>query len=429
LKEIAQSSMNSVNHDSYQDGLCCLCSLPLETLKGIFEFLSPFEIAVLDSSMTNKIHRKRFLEALDGSSISTLTFFTENGDDEQGILWFISKRIVLPYLELQCLHPCYLELFERTHKKISKIGLDIFNLEAGSLLYSWIGMCGNLTSLTLNCPITDGDLQESLKNMKHLKCLEFYCCCSLTFASLETILKCCPQLESLAFHDVPWVTDEYLKAILEGLHNLNNLSLSDVNISDQSLSLIVKTNRLKEIVYWYDCREVSWEGRLFYLREIHLPQLLSEDEEQQLRGLRAFLEMIGFNPNDGWIRSFPIDQYVSLGLFSRIREIISKLNEESFHQSQFVISALCFFDVVVMTHYFDHILDSTDLLINLNLTRSFTNDEYWSSLTEGWLQFFMKIAGSHSEYLISLGILSKLMKLQQEGQLVRHSFHFFFVFC
>jgi hypothetical protein len=395
-----------------------LCSLPLETLRGIFEFLESFEIGILDNAMTNKIDRKRFLDVLDGFSLSPMMFFSDDHHERPEIQWCISRRIVFTSLRFESMCPCFSELFERTFKKINEINVDISDLEAGSPLYSLIGKCLNLSSLTFSCPISDCDLEVSLRNVHRLQSLEFYSCHSLTSASLETIVKYCPQLESLSLSSVSCVTDEYLSSVLERLPNLKHLSLYDVNISDQSIRLIVEANRLKEIIHWNDCREVSWEAKLFYLREINLPQLLSEDESQQANGMSAFIHMIGFCPNDGWIPTFPIGQYISMGLLTRIREIISNHNEE-FYQSEFITSVICFFDIVVILGYFNHIIDSTDLIINLNLTRSFTNDSYWNLLTESWLQFFMKISKSHSQDLISQGILSKLMRLQREGQLVR----------
>jgi Leucine-rich repeat (LRR) protein len=389
------------------------CDLPLETMRCIFLYLSSKEIGFFDSALTNKIHRKRFLDALDGFSFDQMIYFTDS-DYQSEILWCISRRIVFTSLRLESQGPWYFDLIERTHNKIQNVDINIFNLEAGSILYSLLGKCSNLSTITFDCPITDRDLEESLRNKKQLKSLDFNNCHSLTSASIQIILNCCPRLESLTFYRVPFVNDECLRSLLEGLHNLNFLDLSHVSISDRSMELMVKTNRAQEIVYWDDCREVSWEGKLFYLREIHLPQLLSEDEEQQVKGLNAFLEMIPFRS------LFPLEHYLSMGVFTRLGEI-STLNER--HNSiRFNISVIRLFHRVVDSGYFDLIHDFTHILININLTFNHDQRNSWELMIEFWLQCLQQISETPTQcqYLISQGILSKLMTLAQSVRLYCH---------
>jgi hypothetical protein len=224
-------------------------------------------------------------------------------------------------------------------------------LGACIILYRWSIMLCNFSAT---------DFISCLGNKQSLKVLSLHSVSGLSSASIRAIATQCPNLEWLTLYTVSGVSDQELSVIINGCRKLESLDLTKVNITDQSMRLLVETNRDKEIVSWESCPLVTWEGNLFYVRELSLIQLLSEDVKQQSRGIRNITSMI---PHSS---PFPIEQFISLGVFSRLQTLLrtKREGESSDERDMNILSLLCRLVMSSLgTRYVAVLIETTSLLL------------------------------------------------------------------
>jgi hypothetical protein len=178
------------------------------------------------------------------------------------------------------------------------------------------------------------------------------------------------------------------------------------NITDRSKTLLVETNRNEEIIHFDDCPRVTWGGKLSYLRQIHLPQLLSAEVKEQLVGFKGFEKIIPHRSQ------FPIEEYISLGFFSRVQEIHSLISQSQ--KQEFYMPILFMFSKLIESGYTSRLIEIgfVDFMIHgIDLSTSSGFESV--STNKEWLTCFRKISESrnHCRVLLSRGILSKLITL------------------
>jgi hypothetical protein len=362
----------------------CGGALPIDVLRFIFRFLSSKEIATLDNAMTNRNDREVFLLALSGSrNIVTLTS-ANTAKSESEVRWCLSRGIIFRFLKIEHDHPPYLsQLILRNAQIIANVELCL--RQVSSQLTAAICQCSNLKSLLfMRCQIVDSEMNLCFRELTKLNDIGFYSAPRLTAASIRSLVQHCPGLKRLTFSDVPCVSDNELREILEGLPHLRSLSLTNVNITDRSITLIAQTNAINEnyeIVQWDDCPRVTWDGKLSYLRQLHLSQLFSNNQKIQLLGLKGFAKVIPFRSQ------FPIEQFISMGFFIRTQEIISSIDQS---QSLFIFCSLNMFSRLIESGYTSHLMEIgfVDFMMHgFNLPPNAINI---SSNLE-WLDCFVKI--------------------------------------
>ena len=386
------------------------CALPIDVLRFILLFLSPTEIATLDNAITNRKERETFLLALIGLGLSMMGSCGLNkARSEAEVRWFLARGVILTSIWITFDHPRDLpQLILRSAQRITRIGL-IFLSHIGSELSSAICQCSNLQGLTImNCEVTDTEMDRCFRHLTKLKHIFFSSTSRLTAASIQSLIRHCPRLNWVSFKDVPCVSDDELKDILEGFPDLHLLSLTNVNITDRSMTLLAQSHIEKEIVEWKDCPRVTRDAELSYLRQLHLSQLFSDNESKQLLGLEGFHNMIPYRSE------FPIEQFISLGFFSQVQNITSSKQRSKILDSM-IMHTIFLFERLIESGYTPRLMEIgfVDFMIH---SLDHINDEI---LRREWLHSFIKISRSDNQcqILISKGILPKLMTLS----LVRHT--------
>jgi hypothetical protein len=242
-----------------------LLSLPVEMLRYVLRYLQQKDIAALDIASTNRSDRESFLLALDRSEFRSLcSRHKENLDCE--IRWFLSRGVTISSLTLSDRHgelhdhPCLPELIRKSQAKLSEIDFTCLDLSSSSSnndnynkheLMSALGTCNNLHSCRMTiCEILASDFISCLRNKQSLRVLSLSSIFGLSSSSIRAIATQCPNLERLVLSTVSVVSDQELNAIINGCRKLERLHLIEVNITDQSMRLLVETNRDKEIVRW-----------------------------------------------------------------------------------------------------------------------------------------------------------------------------------
>jgi hypothetical protein len=338
------------------------------------------------------------------------------------IRWCHSRGIVL-YSLLYDLdrvhdHPCLPELIRRSQNTIYSIdwtNIDFRNNNNTCEIMSALRTCPNILFCTMmDCNITGRDFTSCLINKTKLDYLHLYSLPQLTSASIQSIPIHCPNLFSIVFSNIPSVSDQELSAIITGCRSLSSLNLSNVNITDQSMRLLVETNREKEIVTWKNCPRVTWEGNLFYVRELSLVLLFSEDVNQQSRGIKQISSMSNSSHSP-----FPIEQFISIGVFHRIQWLVLKLNLESQHSSSQHSLLRKIFFLLVKLMWTTQSRRNISVLIEIGfmdviMAHHFTDiSDIFEA--EQWLHVIKQISedSTFHHYLLSAGILSKLKILDQ----------------
>jgi hypothetical protein len=382
----------------------CGGALPIDVLRFIFRFLSSKEIATLDNAMTNRNDREVFLLALSGTE-SRIIFSSNKEKSESEVLWCLSRGVVFHNLWIDHDHPPYLsQLILRNAQRITHLHLISLD-QMSSQLTAAICKCTNLKSfLLMGCQIVDSEMNLCFRHWTKPNDIGLYSAPSLTAASIQSLVQYCPGLKSLTLDGVPCVSDNELREILEGLPHLRSLSLTDVNITDRSMTLIAQTNAIKEIVQWDHCPRVTWDGKLSYLRQLHLSQLFSNNQKLQLLGLEGFAKVIPFRSQ------FPIEQFISMRFFTRTQEIISSIDQP---QSLFIFSSLDMFSRLIESGYTSRLMEIgfvNFMMHDIDLVNLSSPDRMDDILSPKWLHCFVKISqiSIHRQLLISKGILPKL---------------------
>jgi hypothetical protein len=313
-------------------------------------------------------------------------------------------------------HPCLPELIRKSQAKLSMIDFSCLDFSSSNNnndmkrkdeLMSALGACIILYRWSIMlCNFSATDFISCLGNKQSLKVLSLHSVSGLSSASIRAIATQCPNLEWLTLYTVSGVSDQELSVIINGCRKLESLDLTKVNITDQSMRLLVETNRDKEIVSWESCPLVTWEGNLFYVRELSLIQLLSEDVKQQSRGIRNITSMI---PHSS---PFPIEQFISLGVFSRLQTLLrtKREGESSDERDMNILSLLCRLVMSSLgTRY-------VAVLIEIGFIESILALDFTKELVlHQWLEFFVRISEdpTHDHYLLSIGILPRLVTVGQ----------------
>jgi hypothetical protein len=397
-----------------------LLSLPDEMLRYILHYLTLNDFGALDNASTNLSGRERFLLAIDRFEIGILPLKSKDMFDSQ-IRWCHSRGIVVNLLldDLDRLqdHPCLLELIRRsqnTFYRICWININFRNNNNTCEIMSTLRTCPNIRNcMMMDCNITERDFTSCLINKTKLNSLHLYSLPQLTSASIRSIPIHCPNLCSIVFSNIPSVSDQELSAIITGCRSLEDLNLSNVNITDQSMRLLVETNREEEIATWKNCPRVTWEGKLFYVRELSLVLLFSEDVNQQTRGIEHVSSMSNSSHSP-----FPIEQFISIGVFHRIQSLVMKLNLESQHSSNqhsLLRKIFVFFYQLMWTTQSRR---NISVLIEIGfmdviIAHHFTDISGFEA--KQWLEVIEQISedSTFHHYLLSAGILSKLKTLSQ----------------
>jgi hypothetical protein len=388
-------------------------------LRSILNYLTPKDIGTLDNATTNQRDRELWLIALEKFQMEMI--FPDHQDKlDSEIRWLLLRGIIInqatvwPGLE----HPCWIDLIQRSRDRIHTIcvrGFDFYEIQSEELLLALVS-CPNISSFTLiHCQI-DELFMDCLSKMPRLQSL------TIPFRSswIPSIPLHCPQLQTLTLENDydSLVSDEELRLLLENCSSLRTLRLDDADFTDESIPLLIKSSHEGKIISWRNCPGVNWDQKLLYLREISLGQLFSDDVKQQTTGISAFASMI---PSP---LIFPVEEYNSMGVFLRIYDLLLKLKTEheliSSSVPQF-LPILTLLEQLVQTGNVSLLVDMG--FVDLMMSIQFASDESLRVTTYYWLDFILKISKTHeSQYLLSHGILSELMRVGQVNHSLLSSF-------
>jgi hypothetical protein len=399
-----------------------LLSLPVEMLRCILHYLPLNDIGALDNASTNLSGRERYLLAIDRFEIEKISSTSKVIFDSQ-IRWCHSRGIVfnslLDYIARLQDHPCLPDLIRRSQNTICSIdwtNINFTNNTNTCEIMSALRTCPNIRFCTMMlCNITGRDFTSCLNNKTKLLYLSLYSLPQLTSASIRSIPIYCPNLCSIVFSDIPSVSDQELSAIITGCRSLEDLKLSNVNITDQSMRLLMETNLEKDIVTWDFCPGVTWEGKFIYVRELSLVLLFSQDVNKQTRGIKHISSMTRTN----FLSPFPIEQFISIGVFHCIQSLVLRLNlESSTSQHTLLDNILNFLFQLTWTtqcrRNVSVLIESGFMDVVMAMVNHFTIVSDTNHSLE-WLKVMEKISedSTFHHYLFSARILSKLKTLGQ----------------
>jgi hypothetical protein len=382
-------------------------------LRSILNYLPLKAVGALDNACTNQRDRVNFLMALENFQFSVRHKFPERWCLLRGIL--IGSVSLIPPMD-----SCWPELIRRSQKRISTVSLFDLDVSCDQQfeMFAALGMCSNVSTLML-CRCHISDIQVFVEMHSNLQRLTLY----WTSLSLLLIPAHCLMLQQLViYHNIPCVSDQELRVVLEGCRYLKLFRVSEANFTDESIPLLIETKREKKIkVTWTCCPRVTWDQRLFYLREISLDQLFSEDVTQQTIAISEFTSM---NLSDS---QFPVEHYSSMNVFNRIYELLLKLTAEkkelvsSGRDLDLALEILTFLDLFLSLRHLNFLIQMrlVELVVILEFSRKERYD--WSI----WLSFLQNVSeyenGRHIEYLLSIGILSRLVIVGQVRFPIYHS--------
>jgi hypothetical protein len=277
---------------NHQQSLCptrSLFTLPGDILPLIFSYLCPYELCCLDCAVLNHANRPFFLSALihsfqlenqesifelEGNDDSS----DDDGDDENNdgleiARWSLSRRIPIKHLVITRTS-CPKELILMSTSYLQTIKFNDTKLGTDDCIV--LSQCSDLKSLCLNRCTFAADFKSIFQNLKFLETLEL---AEVPFSqsTVETISRCCTSLKSLLFSFVD-VGDDKLLCLVKGCPALCSLHLCGLNITDQSVRMLLNHHPRIPFIILKDCKELSWGSHLSLLREITIPTIFNETE-------------------------------------------------------------------------------------------------------------------------------------------------------
>jgi hypothetical protein len=313
-----------------------LISLPTDLLPFIFSFLSPTALCCLDSAILNHTDRPIFLSALiqrfkKKSSLDVMSYRSMESEAN----WYVCRRI--PITDLHVFEvPCPKGMISINSNSLKKIGFHQATLNVEDVCA--LGQCSNLKNLEFyDCSFPqEFSISSILKQLTRLEKLDLD---RVTFSELTTKIICqhSRSLKSLTLSNVSGVGDEELRLLVEGCSSLRSLKLSWLDISEESVRMLMDhRSQIASIGIRY-CQGITLESVLSLLREITIPTIFNSDENEELQtsalnGLSDSIPLIVFDESvENFLRSesllerlvaqFPPANGVWLALISFIKSL------------------------------------------------------------------------------------------------------------
>jgi hypothetical protein len=254
-----------------------LFTLPSDLLPFIFSFLRPKELCCLDSAILNHTDRTLFLSALLQRFTKKSLFHGTADSYYTEINWYLCRRIPITSLTLNEIRPSGLIAMNST--SIQEINLEKVILTEEDAL--GLVHCSNVTHLNFDDILipTNFDISsifQNLTNLEHLALSD----APVSSRTAHMISQNCQSLKNLQILNVAGVGDEELRILVEGCHALRSLRLAFLNLTDNSMRMLMSHRPGIQSFGIFECQGVSVQSVLSLLREINVPTIFNSAGEE-----------------------------------------------------------------------------------------------------------------------------------------------------
>jgi hypothetical protein len=298
-----------------------LFSIPTEILEFVFSFLVPIELCVLDSAILNHKTRPHFLTALQRRFHKKSLFDTDDLDSlDSQALWYLSRRIPITDLVLRGIFP---EGIVSTNS-YSLIEFTVIETDLSQECLAALQQCVNISKVHLENCNTKFEIGFFLRNLAHLRELHLHQF-TLSKTAIDILSTSCRYLKCLTLLYVDGVGDAELRSLLQGCPALCSLKFCSLEITNESVQMLVNYQPQIPSIGICDCDRVNLENVLTLLEEITIPTIFSNKNEM-LR--RSALQALVFSLP--YLYSEPHRQVIRLlshkSLLKRLVELVSLNN-------------------------------------------------------------------------------------------------------
>jgi hypothetical protein len=300
-----------------------LFTLPSDLLPFVFSFLSPKELCCLDSAILNHTDRTLFLSALLQRFTKKSLFHGTADSYYTKINWYLCRRIPITSLTLNEIRPS--GLIAMNSISILEINLEKVSLTEEDAL--GLVHCSNVTHLNFDDILipTNFDISsifQNLTNLEHLALSD----APFSSRTAHMISQNCQSLKNLQILNVAGVGDEELRILVEGCHALRSLRLAFLNLTDNSMRMLMNRRPRIQSFGILECQGVSAESVLSLLREINVPTIFNSagEELSALMNLTFSIPLLGSDSNNLYLEFFQslINPFVELLSRSQLTQYV-----------------------------------------------------------------------------------------------------------
>jgi hypothetical protein len=380
-----------------------LFSLPSDLLPFIFSFLSPKELCCLDSAALNHTSRQVFLSALikqfqNGEFNFGDSFFigVPHKNVEFQTRWYLCRRIPLSKIFFRKIS-CPTEIISMNLNSLKEINLGEITLASEDALA--LTHCSHLKILSISRCLfpVNHDLSSFLKNLTSLEVLSLS---HVRFSKLiaQTISQHCRSLKSIQFDSLN-IGDDELRILAEGCSSLRSLRLSSLdNLTDEAIKMLMNHRPQIPSVAVCSCEGVSEDILLSLLREITIPAIFNEgDEDLQICALKDLSDSIPyFSDEDDDNELFVSNLLTHDSLSQRLVALLRLRNRMH-------LSLISFFQTIVGNGYPHLVVDMAVVPVLVHQYETFNLSEMTHLLR------LLKVLSSQpscQEHLLTSGVLS-----------------------
>lgn len=384
--------------------------LPNDLWFPVLNYLIPKDVCGLDSALLNHSLRSIFLQVLP-------TYFRENPpcllvpsySHELVLQWYDARNIALSSLHIQFQVRGKLSYFTdvprfflKYHLSLKHININLSFYCRGELVpqgFMGLSQCTQLESLQIHfyiffppSPLVVPNIFKSLINLQTLS-LSGVC---IEETSLEALCKSGSPMKALAFKDYWFLDDRNLSGLLLSFPSLTSLSLNNVEITDQSVKMLMNMcPRIKSIEIRI-CTMVSRGCLASFVRDISIPHILNESDTE-VSICSSISTLLGLMQNYSWTEE-EIHHLLSSDLLNQFLTHISRTNSLAIRDSMTTV----FLEVCQKGNISTFVeSEAIPALLQAQLRFPSTFSEDFYRLLDCLLS-----KGNYQEYLLQCGVLS-----------------------
>jgi hypothetical protein len=256
-----------------------------------------------------------------------------------------------------------------------------------------LGQCSNVKKFTLFGCLFPPTFEMALSILQHLNSLEYLDLHGgwFSMSAVDVLIRCCRSVKSIRLSMVQGMGDDEVFCLVQGCHALRSLSLTSVNITNESVRMLMNDHPQIPSIGITDCVRVSWINVLEMLRKITIPQIFMNDNPEIQN---SALENLTLS-----VPSFFEEESELLFQNSLLERLVELLQVNKEVRS----SILSFFLKVSWEDFYQLVVDAGAVPVIIRLFNSFEDMERYYSLS------LLESLSAHDnlhQHLFSSGVLS-----------------------
>jgi hypothetical protein len=329
--------------------------------------------------------------------------------------WYLSRRIPITHLVVEGVESCPKGLISMNSQSLRELTCIEIPLDKEDV--SALSQCLNLTKVQISdCGFPSnfeiGSIFQNLTSLDELHLRHD----SVSRTTIDILSRCCRSVRFLSLLFMTGVGDGELRCLLGGCHSLCSLKMYYLDITDESVPVLIKHQPQILSIGLSVCERLSWDSVITLLTEITIPTILN-NKDYMMR--RSALEHFIYTIPDPYFDISGVPHVISFfahnPFLNRLVELVS-LND------RLRDAIISLFKALSERGYKQSVVDSGVIPVIIRLFNSFTTLEQKEVLS------ILNFVTSHGHLLLSSGVLSIIRPSPLHVSFYRITVHYLLYF-